>query len=548
MRTVFSCIAFSALFSGCLAVHPGSIILTIDASLIEEADREDLTEVGVFVCDEGTGDDCSQAENYIKFATIATERGLKADETLGLSLRSFIGPLQLRIIAGEGPTSFDEPNDGAVAQAEATIDVEARDDLLVPLRLLPEPEDVVDLPVGAGVNVTDLSVIACDAGSPFVAVWSENIGNDANLLGVNIEANADVSGVSQIVPPQTDVGLFEVALVADPECDNLGFAILAQDRTNAFFRVQGATIPVANIVTYQSTATAAGQNNNLAASFSEEGLAISWDQFNLADLQNNASFFQQANDVNFSAIGAPQALRPAGGLFANAVTNAGGAEGVTVFLSDDAPGQAATVNIVDNLTGNFEEIATPVNGHFAFDPKVTFLDSARILVAWFDCEGNDCSIVGRIVDRAGNDLSNDFPAPADGVAGVCEEPGCFLIAEEQTNPFQLSINAGSDGGFVVSWNFQEDSGNQDAFELQAAFFGPSGPRLNPYSRAADAASVSPLNGADFFQGDVQTAVTAAGDLVISWVDTEDFSSAPNGVAAKISLVPGALAPLASSPR
>jgi hypothetical protein len=554
MRTFFSTsVAFGALFSGCLAISPGSVILTIDASFIDEDSREKLTEVGVFVCDEGSGDDCSQAENYIKFATIPVERGLKDKETLGLALKDFTGPLQVHIIAGDSATNFDEPNNGdLVAQAEATVDVEARTDLVLPLRLLPSPDDILDIPVTAGADVTDLSILSCNVGSPFVAVWSENVANDANLLGINIEADGSLSDVVEIVPLQPAVGIFEVALAADPDCDNLGFGVLALNRTDAEFNVQGATIPVANVITYQTTAAATGQNNNLTASFGENGLAFTWDQLNIADTQNNSSFFQEANEANFTAVGTPDPLRPGGGTFVTTVSNTGGIDGATVFLSDDdlANGVEATVTLIDNRTGDEVEIAQPLNGHFAFDPEVAILDSARILVAWFDCQGSDCSIVGRIVDRAGNDVSGSFPAPAAGVPGVCEEPGCFLIAEEQTNPFQLSLGVGSDGGFVVSWNFQEDSGNQNAFELQAAFFGTAGPRLNPYSGAANAASISPLDGDDFFQGDAQTIVTAAGDVVISWVDTENVSvaAAAAGVAAKLSTVRNALAPLKPSPR
>jgi hypothetical protein len=89
-------LALGSLFSGCLFISPGSVILTIDASSIEKAARDKFKEVGVFACDEGQGNDCSQIDNYSKVEAIATN-GLQERETLGLSFREFKGPLHLRL-------------------------------------------------------------------------------------------------------------------------------------------------------------------------------------------------------------------------------------------------------------------------------------------------------------------------------------------------------------------------------------------------------------------------------------------------------------------
>ena len=551
MKIFRSSVLLGSLFSGCLAVSPGSVILTIDASSITEDDRAKLVEVGVFICDEGKGADCSQANSYDIFDTLLSEKGLKEKETLGLSLREFSGPLHVRLIAAEKNPSFTTPNDGLVAQAEAFVDVEARDDLLVPLGLLPDPQEIIELPVGAAADTSDLSVVGCGKGDPFLAMWSENVGTTTSLIGINIDANNDLQNEARIISNLPNNRIFDVELAGDANCDNVGIGLLTRDEANGLFIVQAS--PLVNQLAFEQYQLIAQAQNNLKLSFGAEGFGLTWSAQNPnGNAAQNFSFFQEAASGDLVAIGGTTNLRPLGGEFLGAVSNAGGADGVSVFLEDGDPAiDDPAVIISDSKTGNQAFVAVSEPGHFPFDPQVAFLDNARILVSWFDCEGLDCSILGRIVDRAGQDASNKFPSPIGGIEDLCEVEGCFLIADKQNNPFDLSLGVGPDGGFVVAWRFQKDSGVADVFELQISFYGTDGPRLNPFSRAADTAAPSEVQVNDdpqISQGNIQAAITPSGDVSISWVDTLAVSSAPIGFAAKVIVVPTGLKNLAATPK
>jgi hypothetical protein len=541
MKNFFrSSVVLGSLFSGCLAINPGSIILTLDASSIGEDVRAKLTEVGVFICDEGKGDDCSQATNYEEFSVLSSNRGLKEKETIGLSLRSFVGPIHLRLVAAESDPSFDKANSGTIAQAEAFIQVEARDNLLMPLRLLATPLPVLRLPSTAGLDVVDASTIGCNQDEPFRAVWSEfdGVNSEVQSTSIDLAAKADPA-ISHLIAPNNIISDIEQAGSAD--CKTVGVGILAQNLAGDSFGAFAAKLVAGTILPqpYQSS-TELLVNMNMG--FGEEGFSVSWDANISVDL--NQSFVQTTtNLLTLAPLGQPRPLRGNGAPGLAKSSTAGGASGVSVFV-DESNQVLALLDLKANRQSALATVKVGGGQRFPFDPQVAFLDDARILTVWFDCEALDCRVVGRITDRLGQDASNDFPGLKDFAEFCTNEIGCFQIAEQQINPFDLALSVGPDGSFVVVWRFQKNSGNADGFELVAAFYGSDGPRLNPFSLAADAAAVSPA-GVNISQGNTQIAATPTGDVAISWVETTNISIAPFGLAAKVSVIPVGLPNLAA---
>jgi hypothetical protein len=551
-------LALGSLFSGCLFISPGSVILTIDASSISADDRAKLVEVGVFICDEGKGADCSQANSYDNFDTILSDKGLKEKETLGLSLRDAVGPLHVRLIAGEANPSFASANQGLVAQAETFVEVESRGNLLVPLRLLPDPLAILELPTIPGRNLFDLSTIGCSGDQPFLAAWSEFLPDNVNGGGIAFIQTTAFDLENKVDPVNTalteqNVIVFDVEQAGSTSCDNVGVGILKFDLlvANVFpFIAQAAKRANALVLqTYQNNANFIA---NMNMGFGEDGFSVSWDSAT-ADANKNLSFLQKANE-NLAPLAQAQQLRgDLGGEGLVKSTTTGGASGVSVFTD---PTNKKLV-LFDLDANRQRVIANADVGRFPFEPQVVFLDAARILTVWFDCEDVDCRVLGRITDRAGQDASNNFPTPAkldqacvgDALQNELPEAGCFEIAAQQTNPFDLAVNVGTDGGFVVAWRFQANSGIADGFELQVAFYGTDGPRLNPFSRAADVAAASALDDPNVSQENIQIATTPNGDLAISWIDAvgSGVGGTRVGFSAKVVVVPGSLLSLASTP-
>lgn len=524
-------------FSGCLAIHPGSVILTLDLSSIEEDDRAKLTEVGVFVCDQGNGIDCSQAANYDKLEGLPAGRGLKEKETIGLSLRDFVGPLHLRLVAAEKNTAFDTPNEGLIAQAEAFVDVESARNIVMPVTLLASPNAVSNIDINQDREITDITPIACGEGDPFRVIWSEFDGATTSvLLQADLDLNGDV-GNDQTILTLNNNFIREVKQAGDIDCDNLGVSLISFDGTNdvIFGASQAPGSPLKN---YQATPQGA---INLNMAFGAEGFTLTWEEANPnGNIAQNLAFQQKTDLDELDAIGGPTQVRNAGGAgIGGKISSAGGATGVTLFVDEDNQ-----TLVLSDLLGNRQNVIAQVpTGHFPFDPQIAFLDEARILAVWFDCEADDCSILGRIVDRASQDAANQFPTPEGGVRDLCEEDGCFLIAESQSDPFDLSLGVGVDGSFVVAWRNQKNSGNENGFELQVSFYGPDGPRLNPFSGAADIAAVSPIGAQDnLSQENIQSAVTPSGDLIISWNDTQNTSDPATrlGIFSKAVVLPAGL--------
>lgn len=514
-------LAFGFLLSGCLLFHPGAVILTLDFSAVDPQTRSAFEEISIFFCDEDGGvRDCSNPANYNLLDSFPLSRAVREKETVGIRIGEFSGLVHFRVVASSDTPAFLTENGLPAALGEALLDPAAPRSLTLPLVALDAEPSFLDVSTELTFDTDPIACVGAD--DPFMIVWVEAVGGINHIVAKTVDLEGNASGKQTLFDLPAGTIVDEVELAGDASCSVLGLGFIRRSLNpdNSFFtQIQGARIeglPLLNEQALSTLRSVNGRDVNLTVGFGEGGFGFVWDE--------------DGNDDGLfgASLGQPASVTLVPGNFFNllrdetfttpAVSQAGGANGV-VAVRD----RVDELSLVDLETGQKVPVARARPGNFVFDPQVDLLAPDRVLVAWLECPVGefDCSVEARIVDRQGNDASGDFPARGSDCAPPGSEGGCFQIADIQLNPFELGIAVGPGGTFAAAWRFQKLSSNNQAFEIQAAFYGPDGPRINPFNRAAGEASIEPIPldpNFNLTQANPKISALPDGSFVLSWID------------------------------
>lgn len=516
---------------GCLAFHPGSVILTLDLSDVDGGVRGQLTDIAIFVCQED-GDACANPRNFQRLNGGAPNKldGLNEAEEIGVVVRQFDGLIRVRaVVAGENaafnPDEVEAAPEGPILIAEQTIDLDAGEDeftiRFAPIEVI-EPNIVA---VSGSDGVLDTTAVACAPGGiagndPFLLAWGEGAGGLDDRLVMNTIDDKGEQSASVVILDFDDTAANprEVALAANANCSIVGVGMAVSEDSGLVSNVRGITIPELRTFDFaENTQTIYHETNgaslNLSASFGGNTFFFVWDEDGDGDGSGGASFFQVAasnltaapdSEVIFRNEVAPN--QSIGNVFsASAIRNSPGA---AIRRAENTQTEIALDDVLDpDPVDGIITVALSRSGNPVVDPQLQF-NGTSTLITWIECDGSDCSIQGRLI----GDLQG-FPND-----GVCSPEvggaGCFEIATGQENARDLSAAFGPDGAFVVGWT----ADNNDAGELRVSFFNPDGPRINPLTGVAGEGVVDSRAG--FVQEDTELLFSPAGDLLISWVEQD----------------------------
>ena len=276
-----------------------------------------------------------------------------------------------------------------------------------------------------------------------------------------------------------------------------------------------------------NTVTEADQLNSSVTALAGGGFVIAWESYDGQDDTSNASVKAQIFDADGTAVGEEFLVNTETNSHQSRPSITALADGGFVIAwwsldgQDDTSGSGIKAQIydADGTAVGEEFLVNSETESSQRDPVVTALAGGGFVVTWKSSDGQDdtseTGIKAQIFDADGNAVGEEFLVNT-------------VTDDSQGDP---AVTALADGGFVVTWESEDELADDDGSSIKAAMFDAEG---NPYSYselATDEGTALQIDTADLLENDSDpdgdaltiTAVKTTSEMgaTVTLIDSDD---------------------------